>query len=65
MWLFFRHPNCKKKYLFLIYYGTSGKNINFDGEKIKKSNFCKNKRLFNICDIDVSKILVSKKRILR
>ena len=39
----------------------SGKNINFDDKKIKKSNFYKNKKLFNIDDIDVNKILVSKK----
>ena len=36
----------------------SGKNINFDGKKINKSNFYKNKN-FNIYDIDVSKILIS------
>ena len=39
----------------------SEKNINFDDKKIKKSNFYKNKKLFNIDDIDVNKILVSKK----
>ena len=37
-------------------------NINFDNKKIKKSNFYnKNKKIFNIDDIDVNKILVSKK----
>ena len=39
----------------------SGMDINFGGEKIKKSNFYKNKKLFNIYDIDVSRILISKK----
>ena len=39
----------------------SEKNIDFDGEKIKKSNFYKNKKVCNIYDIDVSKILISKK----
>ena len=39
----------------------SGKNINFDDKKIKKSEFYKNKKLNNINDIDVDKILVSKK----
>ena len=39
----------------------SGKSINFDDKKINKSNFCKNKKLFNIHDLDVNKILVSKK----
>ena len=36
--------------------------INFDNKKIKKSDFYnKNKKIFNIDDIDVNKILVSKK----
>ena len=38
-----------------------GKSINFEGKKINKSNFYKNKKLFNIHDLDVNKILVSKK----
>ena len=37
-------------------------NINFHNKKIKKSNFYnKNKKMFNIDDIDVNKVLVSKK----
>ena len=39
----------------------SGKNIKFDGKNIRKSNFYKNKKIFNIYDLDVNKILVSKK----
>ena len=39
----------------------SGKSINFDGKKINKSSFYKNKKLFSLNDIDVNKILVSKK----
>ena len=40
----------------------NGKNINFDNKNIKKSDFYnKNKKIFNIDDIDVNKILVSKK----
>ena len=39
----------------------SGKNINFEGKKINKSNFYKNKKLFKIEDIDINNILVSKK----
>ena len=35
--------------------------INFDNKKIKKSDFYKNKKIFNIDHIDVNKILVSKK----
>ena len=39
----------------------SGKSINFDNKKINKSTFYKNKKLFSIHDLDVNKILVSKK----
>ena len=41
----------------------SGNSINFDDRKIKKSDFYnnKNKKIFNINNIDVDKILVSKK----
>ena len=40
----------------------NGKNINFDNKNIKKSDFYnKNKKMFNIDNIDVNKILVSKK----
>ena len=40
----------------------SASSINFNDKKIKKSNFyIKNKKVFNIDDIDVNKILVSKK----
>ena len=40
----------------------SGKNINFDDKKIKTSDFYKNKKTLQIDDIDVNKILVSKKK---
>ena len=39
----------------------SGKSTNFEDKTINKSNFYKNKKLFNIHDIDLNKILVSKK----
>ena len=39
----------------------SGKNINFNDKKIRKSDFYKNKKAFQIDDIDVNKKLVSKK----
>ena len=39
----------------------SGISIIFDGKKIKKWDFYKSKKVFNIDDIDVNKILVSKK----
>ena len=46
----------------LLYIRMNGKNINFDNKNIKKSDFYnKNKKIFNIDDIDVNKILVSKK----
>ena len=40
----------------------NGKSINFDNKIIKKSDFYnKNKKMFKIDDIDVNKILVSRK----
>ena len=39
----------------------SGKNTNFKDKKIKKSGFYKNKKIKRIDDINVDKILVSKK----
>ena len=39
----------------------SRKNINFDDKKINKSEFYKNEKIFEIDDIYVNKILVSKK----
>ena len=40
----------------------SGKNIYFDDEKINKSKQeTREKKLFNIDDIDVNKMLISKK----
>ena len=38
----------------------SRKNINFNDEKIRKSDFYKNKKINNIDDIDVNNLLVSK-----
>ena len=39
----------------------SGKSINFGDKNINKSSFYKNKKLFNIHDLDVNTMLVSKK----
>ena len=39
----------------------SGRSINFDDKKINKSNFYRNKKQFNLHDLDVNRILVSKK----
>ena len=38
------------------------KSKNFNNKIINKSNFCRTKRSFKIVDIDVDKILVSKKK---
>ena len=53
----------KMFYFFsLLQIRMNGKIINFNNKKIKKSDFYnKNKKVFNIGDIDVNKILVSKK----
>ena len=40
----------------------SGKNKILNDKKITKSNFYKNQKLFKIDDINVSKILVSKRK---
>ena len=55
--------NHNKHFLFfsLINIKMSGKNINFNDKKIKKSIFYKNKTINNIEDINVNNILVSKK----
>ena len=37
-----------------------GTNINFGDKEINKSDFCKNKKVTKMDDIDVNKILVSK-----
>ena len=38
-----------------------GKNTICNDKKVNKSNFYKNKKLFKIDDMDVNKVLVSKK----
>ena len=52
----------KKKFFFSSQIIRMNRNsINFDDKKIKKSDFDnKNKKIFNITDIDINKILVSK-----
>ena len=57
-------PNYYKFFFYIFFQPSirmSGKRINFEDKKISESNFCKNKKLFNIHDLDVNKILVSKK----
>ena len=56
--------NCYKEFFtffFLTSIRRSGKSISFDDKKINKGSFYKNKKLFSLNDIDVNKILVSKK----
>ena len=50
----------KKFTFFLLYIRMSKRNINFDGKKIKRSEFYKNKNVTEIDKIDVNKTLVSK-----
>ena len=56
-------------YIYIHFFASSirlsRKNINFDNEKIKKCNFYKNKKLLYIYDIDVNRILISKKESLK
>ena len=47
---------------FLLSIRMSGKNINFGKKNIKKSNFCKSKKVVKIDDINFNKILVSKEK---
>ena len=52
----------KKIYFFsLQYIRMSGKSINFNDNKIRKSYLYKNKKIITIGDIDANKKLVSKK----
>ena len=44
-----------------MYIKTIGNKINFNDKKIKKSDFYKNKKITKTDDIDVNKILFSKK----
>ena len=59
------YPNYYKFFFYFFSLQSiriSRNSINFDNKKIKKSNFYnKNKKIFNINDIDVNRILVCKK----
>ena len=56
------YPNYYNFFLLfsLLYIRMKGKSKNFHKKNIKKSDFYKNKKIFNIDDTDVNKILVSK-----
>ena len=58
------YPNYYKKIFYFfssLSIRMSKNSIKFDDKKIKKSDFYKNKKIFNINDIDANNILVSKK----
>ena len=59
------YPNYYKKYFYFfssLSIRMSGNSVKIEDKKFKKSDFYnKNKKIFNINDIDVNKILVSKK----
>ena len=58
------YPNHYKKTFYFfssLSIRMSGNSIKLNDKKIKKSDFCKNKTIFNINDIDINNILVSKK----
>ena len=50
----------KKIFFFFNIYKISEKTINFEDKKIDKKDFYNNKKKFNIKDIDINKILISK-----
>ena len=55
-------PNYYKIFFtFLQSIGMSGNSINFNDKKIETSDFYKNKEIFDMSDIDVNEIFVSKK----
>ena len=60
--MYTQNHNKKKLFFSLINIRTSGKNINFNDKKIKKSILHKNKTINNIEYINVNNILVSIKK---
>ena len=50
-----------KTFIFALHIRMSEKSIIFNNKKVSKSNFYRNKKLFKIDDVDVNKILLSKK----
>ena len=63
--LFTRYVNYYKKYFTFFPHSitVNEKNIIFNDEKINKSSFYRIKKSFIIDDIDVNKILISKKQL--
>ena len=56
----------KKNYFFsLRYIKISEKTISFRDKKVNKKDFYSNKKQFNIDDIDINKILISKPEIYK
>ena len=54
------YPNYYKNFFSSPSIRMTGNRINFDDKKVKNNFYNKNKKIFNIDDIDVNKILVSK-----
>ena len=46
----------------LMYIRMSGKSVSFDDKKIKRSDFYKNKKVFQIDNTEANKTLVSKEK---
>ena len=61
MRLLLRHPNYYKKTFFYIKYKNEWKENEFWRQKNQKTDFYKNKKALKVDEIDVNKILVSKK----
>ena len=47
----------------LMYIRMGGKSVSFDDKKIKRSDFYKNKKVFQIDNIEANKTLVSKEKL--
>ena len=59
MWSLLRHPiHYKQSFIFFTKYKNEWEECEFRRQKDQKNNFCKNKKLFKIDDIDVDKTTV-------
>ena len=58
--MYTQNHNKKKLFFSLQYITMSGKNIYFNGKKINKRNFYKDKKINNTKEIDANNILASK-----
>ena len=58
--MYTQNHNKKKLFFSLQYITMSGKNIYFNGKKINKRNFYKDKKINDTKEIDANNILASK-----